>query len=788
MATKTVTTATNDGTGRKLAEQPRRFIGLYVAPLAALPMAWLIHLWAFGLALGPIDFHPNPSLQTGTLLLLGAAVLGLTLYAHALAGHRDGPVRWAFTITVATLGVLFGWNVGTGPQYVVSGAFLILSWVAATAWVFPRLNVARKDAKGDGEEKEGVWERMGLKRHFPRIRKQHFDKDGNLERTEIDVDHPGETTDPLHAAVRSMESLVGAPAGLSHAVGVEGRADKSTIVLQHKDALKGRIPYGPPSHPGGSIADPIIFALYKDGQPVRIYLGGGPVSINPTGYIYMGASRSGKTLGENEMLTDVISRRDVVILYLNRAKGRQDIRPVAPGIAAAVLSDSDADYRSAFKRLRKLMDYRQKTLAAYGISAWAPLCYFNPPQRKANGEAVPMEPMPALMVHVGEADDVLEAADDDVIYVASKGLSLGVISGYSLQRALTDSMPSALKENLGLRLCFGTGNWNAASFVMDDVTLKSVDPSQWGQKYPGRHLVQGPGIEESRQPVYAKTMSLAPGMDEDASVEEHNAAMSAEMLRRNYENAPRMAKLDRGSALATGMVGPMSWWDLMIVETAKVRAELGVGTAEDTATLAANPTATSAAPTANMTASDRRFATANPEPYPTANQEDSVRFQPTAIPDDADDTETAEVRAEIDDLEEYDGLKLFPPDEDGETAEHVNLDDPLPRAPQGQDLSWEDPLPAPASRGEAIAAVKAVLVQLLDKPELADPDGNGAIVQVGDVRAPYPFKSRPWFSETLSAMASGDIDLTQDGLSLTVAEEFPSHNRRFRLQRVITGE
>lgn len=181
-----------------------------------------------------------------------------------------------------------------------------------------------------------------------------------------------------------------------------------------------------------------------------------------------------------------------------------------------------------------------------------------------------------------------------------------------------------------------------------------------------------------------------------------------------------------------------------------------------------------------MTACDRNSQTANP----TANTEDDVQFTNTAIPDGAEDVEAAEVREAKDELTEFEGMPLYPADEDGATAAGLSLDDPLPRPPAGHSLSWTDPRPDPASRGEAIAAVRVALLELAAQPGLADPDNRDAVLfQVGHLSDRYRYKSRPWFSGTLSDMADGKID-PPPGWSLSIAAEFPVHKRHYRLQRV----
>jgi hypothetical protein len=786
VATKTSTDRESRG-ARKLRDQPNAFLGLFLTPVFGLLMSWFIHAYVRGVDWGPVHTPGSPAAVVVTSCLLTLGAVGLAHAGWHFAEHRKPAFRKALAGSSFAIGALFAISTGIGPHWWWSAAFVIVGWYAATLWSLARLNVTRQDPRSEGgEEKEGVWEKLGLKGFRPKVREQVYDRDGNLERTELEVDHPGETVEPLQSATKNMESLIGAPVGLSDSTPTD-RADRSTVTLMHRDSLARRQLYGPPSHPGGSIEDPITIGTYKTGHPVWMYLAGGPVAINPTGYIFMGTSRSGKTQGENQMLTEAITRIDVVILYLNMSKGMQDVRPVLPGIEVAIISDSEQDYKSAFQRVRKLMTYRSNVLGEYGISAWsAKRCYHNPPQRKANGDPVPMDPMPLLVVHTGEADAILERSDEVAIYVASKGLSLGVTTGMSLQRAMSDSMPTALRENLGLRICFGTGNWNSASYVLPDYVLDSgIKPDQWAARFPGRFAIAGPGIEEKDSAKFARTAGIVDGMAESAAPDEHSLAMAAEMLKRTQHYAPRMAKLDRGSAMATGTDGTRCWWDVVAAQTDRLRAKLGV---------AANPTA-------NMTGSDRKPAPQTAE-WETATREfaaesegDEMRpFTADPAPEGADaDTvdARAEVAEEIADLDEFDGTMLYPPDpETGETGKEIDLRSPVERPPAGHNLTWDDPAPEAPSKNDAIAALHDVLRKLLDVPELRDPDdpsGNTVLVRMKDIHAPYPFRKRGWFSTEVSNMAKG-VTIPPPSVSVTIAEGFPRHDRRYRLRRVADSE
>lgn len=749
---------------RPLWQQPIAFLGLFLSPFAGLFTAWAMHLYIVGFQLRTWTLTGSPAALGVTNTLIGVAAVVLSYTAWCFAEHRKMPLRIALAASVFTLTALFGVSVGVGPHRWWSFAFICCAWFVAATWSLTRLNVTRADPRTDGQEAEGPEFIKRLKGWAGKA-KTVYNDDGTPLRTEVRLQAaPGDTIGTVQEVIPNIESYAGAPGGMTTAIRDPDRADRGVLDVLHVDPLKNRLPYGPPSHPGGSIEDPITFASYNSGHPVWCHLAGGPVAVNPTGGIIMGTSRAGKTLGENLLYTEVGSRTDVVIMYLNKAKGMQDIRPIAPIVEVAVISDSDQDYASALDRLKGVMAYRQRVLGEYGISAWSSKrCFHNPPQRKANGDPVPMEPMPYLMLHVGEADAVLDnyKADDGAVYVASKGLSLGVASFWSLQRAGHEQMPTSLRDNLGARWCFGTLSQAATAMALSDPTMDAgAHPEHWGARKPGYFYFEGPGVEETLYPRFAKTQSLAPGMSQDALIDEHNAAMAAEMLRRNLANAPRMARLDRGSAEATGMVGGVCWWDLMARRTAELRVQLG-------ATADRKPQTRTADSGPQVVTADRTEETAVPK-----------GFTVTAIPPggDPDDMEAeSEIRDEIRLTREVDGVELYPEDEDGDTAEDVDPAKRLEVPPDLAGVQWStDPRPEAATRNEAIAAVREALVALLNDPGKRDPDEDGAaIIKVEDVTSLVRVKSRSWFSGILGDIATGAIDPPMD-IVMTRADEFPT--------------
>jgi hypothetical protein len=758
---------------RTLHDQAVVFAGLFLVPFAGLLTAWLIHAYVMGVDLhgGPVDWtvrsgQAAPFVAEG-LIVAGSIYLGKV--ANDFAEHRKDAMRRALVASTTGIGFLFGVNVGTGPHYWWSGIFVLAGWYTAVMWSLARLNVTRQDPREPAEEGKVPEFVDRIKNIGSRGKpKTTYDDAGNPIRTQVKLRATGgETMDAVQEVVPNIESWSGAPGGMTTAVTDPDHADLGELDILHVDPLKGLLPFGPPSHPGGSVEDPVRLATYNNGHPMWCYLGGGPVSISPTGVMFNGTSRSGKTRAEQLMYTELGTRIDWVGIYLNKAKGMQDFRPIAPIFEVAIISDSDADYVSAFDRIKQIMSHRQQVLGEYGISAWsAKRCFHHPPQRKANGDPIPMEPMPFLTVHIGEADAILEnyKADDGAVYIASKGLSLGVGSAWSLQKSSHDMMPTALRDNLGARLCFGTMSQSATSMALSDSTVDAgAHPENWGARKPGYLYFEGPGVDESLYPKFGKTDGLAPGMPEAAPIDEHNEAMAAEMLRRNLDSAQRMARLDRGSAEATGSVNGICWWDLMARKTAELRVRLG---------------ATASSQTRKPQPQTPESASAGTGPQNQEEMDMAPGFAVTAIPPggDPDDMEAdAEIRDEVRHTRSIEGFDLYPEDEDGDTAEDVDPAAPLTMPPGLAGLRWGgDDRPEAATRNEAIEAVREALVTLLNDPAKRDPDDDWAtLIKVEDVTDLVKVKSRSWMSGILADLATGVVDPPL-GVTMSRADDLPA--------------
>ncbi|WP_213455293.1 hypothetical protein [Rhizomonospora bruguierae] len=734
MATRTKAPAremARDGHGRSLKTRGMPFLGLLVMPPGALVAGLAVHLAVrdsvVGLGL--------------TAAGLGAASAVLALVAWAVGQHRDLSVTVHVVATVAATGLGEAVTVVVGLQRWWAYAFLLGGWLVAASWGIRRIDAFRKDHREEPEKEDSLRKELGLEgTRFGRP-KHHVDEKGEVTRIEVPVKHaPGKTVDVIQQAVPGIESLANAPRGRSRAVPGEGAA-ASTLVIITKDVLKDLIPYPGPSAPGGCITDPLVSAMYEDQLPTRRYIAGGtPEAPNPSSTGRMGMTRTGKTLNAQVDALEVISRRNAQFMWFDTIKGAQTVRPLRQGLDIIVASDDPKTFRAGMKALIALVKWRTNRLGECGYRSWTAKVTDDPRLR-----------MPFLIAHFEEADALCDIAPDEMVFLASKGLSVGVATSISLQRADATSMPTGLRFNIGNWSVFGCGDQYSAGFALSDATIDAgAHPENWKQSKPGYHYVEGIGIPEDRWPVAAKSFFAT-----DAEMEAHTTQW-----------APQMMPLDEGSQVALG-----SWYAAAKAETLRLRLKWD-------ADGQALPLVHDGAPGPAATSANTTLTRGGDSPavLPDSDEDDEVADQRRARQQLIDDMEDDVASGAVD-------LGLDDDDPDDRGMGDIDITKPVPQ-PTGDDgLSWADEKIPPTDRAAALAAFERALREMAEDESLRDQaNPDVAVFNVDALARRYKFRSRPWFSEILSDAAEGA--LTLPGLSLTRTDK-PGFYRLERLADVV---
>jgi hypothetical protein len=736
-----------------LLHQAAVFVGLFLASIAGLIAAWLIHFWASGLHVHwwviNWDVNSYPAVMPLAVSLLTLATVGLAYLGWQFAAHREPWKRGALAGSVLVIGLFFAMNVGTGPSWFMGGLLVFSSWTVAVAWSLARLDVARNDKRTDGDGEDSLMKKWGISALTKFRPKVHYDPEtGEPARVDIKVKHaPGETVAAFQDNMASMESAVGGPPGMSTATSDPDRADESNVSFMLRDPFKGNIEVGPPLNDGKSVAEYTSVGDYADGKPAFVTTAAGihvPVS---TSYGLIGATRAGKTGTETQLLTSWGGRCDWTCLYLNQAKGLQDIRPILPIIGAAVIAeDGDAglgEYVVSFQQGRAIMIYRQQELARFAVSAWSPRCCDPNPDKRpsrlgSDGRRIVMERMPFLTIHVGEADAIMASnrAGDDAVYIASKGLSLGVNSGWSLQRPDWKAMPTALRSNIGLWFAHGMAE-DDEDFVMPDWLRKAgAHPGRWGQKRPGQHYMFGVSVDDSRAPIAVKTrFRVGPEFNPDGSKVDFdtlNDRYMAEMLRRNLANASKMCLLDRGSAEATD-----GWWDEKVAATAELRDRM------------LKPQTANRGPQTVKVAARKVNPLAGEPADEPAVEDDEIS------PEEMEELRD-EFTADVAETSEVDGIPLYEDGPEGRAARAMDLTRPFqPREtdvdPLADSDDDEDGKPKAESPEAARAELRRTVLRMIGEPKYAHPKVSGAAVfGPTEVFRECGLRSRPWTSAQLA--------------------------------------
>lgn len=706
VATKTAAPP-KENSGRGIQQRSMPFVGLLFLPVVALAGGLAVHL----------SVRESVTGIGLTAASLGAITTALGLLAYLLGTHRDPVVAWHVVITVVATGLGEAVTVVVGPHRWWATAFMIGGEVVSCSWALHRIDALRRDPKGDQPAEDTLTKKLGLENTRFGKPKHVVDKDGEVSRIEVPVTHgPGETVDVIQKAVPGIESLADAPRGRSRAVPTEG-AGKSQLVIITKDVLKDLIEYPGPSSPGGCITEPLVTAQAEDQQLGKVFIAGGqPEAPNPSSSGWMGMTRTGKTMNAQVRSMEKMSRRNVALMWFDTVKGAQTVRPLRRGLDIIVASDDPKAFRAGMKALISLIKWRANRLGECGYRSWTPEAAVDPRLR-----------MPFLVPHFEEADALTDIAGDEMVFIASKGLSVGVSMGISLQRADNTSMPTGLRFNIGNWSCFGCGDDYSAGFALSDFTIDAgAHPENWKQSKPGYHYTEGVGIPDERWAVPLKSMFAS-----DQQMEAH-----AEVW------GPRMMPLDEGSIKALG-----AWYELAKRETVELVAQWDAG------------------PAAGIEVHDG-----------TTTTETAVSSTNTGD-DDEMDADRQWVQQEMADMVNNGELEPHADEEAGK----IDIRKSVPPPTADQELSWEDDRPPAPSREAAVDAFVKALVELVDDDHLTDPDESESVLIGPALLADrYGFRSRPWFSEILTKAAEGELELP--GLSLTRTDRAGT----YRLQRVRT--
>ncbi|MEU2059405.1 plasmid transfer protein TraB [Streptomyces sp. NPDC013455] len=439
------------------------------------------------------------------------AAVGLTLGSVVLTGatwligkNTSQQRRLHSAITVAagsawlTAACLAGPTANpVGDLYLMGGPALALSWNV-------RLVLRHTpDASGESSDK-GLLEKVGL----ARAQIGNAKVEPNRVTAPVALEAGTQTNDDMTKALGNIASALDLPKSAVRYTPDPGSARRGDLVIVPEDMLAEVVEWEGPSNLGGSIAEPLVIGRYDDGAPLVIWLPGDPeAGRNSTHVLVAGGTGSGKGDTALNLLTEVVSRRDVIV-WFSDPKAFQDFAALRPGLDWAVEGGTQTEVLVA--AVEAAIPARTRWLGAHGYRQWVPEAAQaqNSPEHtcRTDGRPCGCEGMPFLVAWFEEAANTLRAMGDDAFTgIAQEARSAGISLIVSLQRPSYDQMSTSTRASLPSVIALGCDARDEGFSLPDEVLAAGAHPGAWGNRRPGYCYVVSPGIPEDRYPSPGRT-------------------------------------------------------------------------------------------------------------------------------------------------------------------------------------------------------------------------------------------------------------------------------------------
>jgi len=422
-----------------------------------------------------------------------AAGVGLTLASVALTGAT----WWAARTTSAQRRLHSAITVAAGSLWLTSAAlagpltgplpdlYLMGGPVIALSWNIRQLMRRDPDGATTASSDGGLMEKIGLAK--ARLGKTTVEPNKVTAKVALE---PGEqTNDDVAKALVRIASALDLPQNAVRYLPNPDSARRGDLVIVPEDMLADVVEWSGPSLPGASIADPLTIGRYDDGAPLQMWLPGDPdAGRNATHLLIAGMSGSGKGDGALNVLTEILSRQDVIV-WLSDPKAFQDFGPLLPAFDWAV--EAGAGTEAMVEALQAVIPARTRWLGERGYRQWVPEC------AKVQPDGTPG--LPYLVAWMEEAANTLRALGEDAFTgIAQEARSAGVGLVVSLQRPSYDQMSTSTRASLPSVVCFGVDKRDEGFALPDTVLDAGAHPGVWGNRRPGYCYMVTPGVDETR--------------------------------------------------------------------------------------------------------------------------------------------------------------------------------------------------------------------------------------------------------------------------------------------------
>lgn len=458
------------------------------------------------------------------LTLASVALTGATWWAGKSTSQQR---RLHSAVTVAagsawvTAACLAGPTAGA-----IDDMFLMGGPVVALSWNVRMMLRHNPEGAVNGSSDGGLLEKVGLARAQIGAAKV----EPNRVTAPLAVVAGEQTNDDVTKALARIASALDLPTSAVRYTPDAGSSRRGELVIVPEDMLADVVEWEGPSNLGGSIADPLVIGRYDDGAPLMLWLPGDPdAERNSTHGLIAGQSGSGKGDAALNLLTEILSRRDVIV-WLSDPKAFQDYAPLRPGLDWSAEGGTDTEVM--VEAVKAAIPARTRWLGAHGYRQWVPAAaqqQNDPAHSCQRGQACGCAGMPFLVAWFEEAANTLRALGDDAFTgIAQEARSAGISLIVSLQRPSYDQMSTSTRASLPSVIALGCDPRDEGFCLPDTVLDAGAHPGAWGNRRPGYCYTVSPGIPEDRYPSPGRTrrftLRAVPVMQQLATWAQHNGA------------------------------------------------------------------------------------------------------------------------------------------------------------------------------------------------------------------------------------------------------------------------
>lgn len=418
-------------------------------------------------------------LATAGMVVVFGALTGFTWHAFRARGHS---IRVHATISMAAAGIWLVAAVAVGFRTKAVWSVWLLGGIGlCVAWTLRRI------ARGDGHDHhddsgQKILEAVdlaGARFGRPKVIGAKVSAPLQLVRGE-------HTTADAQAIARRLDSKLGLRRGATRIIENDEDESRPHVEIVPRDPLVKPIPWRGPDAPGESIAEKISFGTYDDSSRAGLWLPGATKPVRVSAHLRVaGMTGAGKTETGLVICTNILTRCDASLIYVDSVKGIQSIAPIINGVDLPII---DRPTAVAFlKRLPHVIRARTEWLGQHGFKQWQPGCGLK-----------------YLVVHIEESADLIA---DSVTFtkITEQARSAGITLVCSQQRWTHDRVDTSARANFGAGLCFGVDNEDSARVVLSEETMDAnVAPWSWKNMKPGYFLLEAPGVDPRLWPVPAR--------------------------------------------------------------------------------------------------------------------------------------------------------------------------------------------------------------------------------------------------------------------------------------------